>query len=168
MCFFWKGLHLPLPLDHQRCRGCRCRLDVFGRHRSACPSDGRLKLRSVPMERTTARVCREAGARVRTNVLFRDMNIDVSSEDTRRVEVLVGGLPSDTRQLAVDATLRCALSRDGMPRGRAARENGAVLHAARREKEGIYHEVVDGQACSVVQLHLSQTSEVALRLRKTV
>ena len=45
------------------------------------------------LERAAARVCREAGARVATNVLLRDMNIDVPPADGRRAEVLANGLP---------------------------------------------------------------------------
>ena len=45
------------------------------------------------MERVLARVCREAGARVATNVFLRDLNLDVPTEDGRRIEVVANGLP---------------------------------------------------------------------------
>ena len=64
-----------------------------------------LRSRVVAPERTLARICREAGAVVRTNVLLRDMNITVSARDERKVEVLASGLPlNHGAQLAVDVT----------------------------------------------------------------
>ena len=53
----------------------------------------RLKSRAMPTERTLARVCREAGAVVRSNVKLRDINIPVSATDKRAIEVLAMGLP---------------------------------------------------------------------------
>ena len=54
---------------------CECgQNDIFGRHRAACPSSGRLKRRAVPTERT---VCRKAGATVTRHVKLRDMNVQV-------------------------------------------------------------------------------------------
>ena len=58
---------LPLHITEARCE-CGARLDRAGRHRAACARSGRLKSRAMPTERTLARVCREAGAVVRTNV----------------------------------------------------------------------------------------------------
>ena len=64
------------------------------------------------------RICREAGGRVRTNMLVRDMDLDVPIADARRLEVVVDGLPLHRgAQLAVDTTLVCALHADGRPRG---------------------------------------------------
>ena len=40
-----------------------------------------------------ARVCREAGARVRFNAFLRDMNVNVAVTDERRIEVLAQDLP---------------------------------------------------------------------------
>ena len=45
------------------------------------------------MERTLARVCREAGATVRINTKLRDMNLSVPATDKRAIEVLASGLP---------------------------------------------------------------------------
>ena len=63
-----------LHITEARCE-CGARLDRPGRRRAACARSGRLKSRAMPTERTLARVCREAGAVVRTNVKLRDMNI---------------------------------------------------------------------------------------------
>ena len=49
--------------------------------------------RGAALERAAARVCREAGARVATNVFLRDMNVDVPLANGRRIEVLANGLP---------------------------------------------------------------------------
>ena len=43
--------------------------------------------------RAAVQVCREAGARVASNVMLRDMNLDVPLADARRTEVLANGLP---------------------------------------------------------------------------
>ena len=60
------------------------------------------------MEKAVARVCREAGGRVRMNVRLTDMNVAVAAEDEREVEILVSGLPCfGGAQSAIDATLRC-------------------------------------------------------------
>ena len=87
-----RRLWLPLPLDSARCR-CRARLDQYGNHRAACPRVGRLRSRGIPLEQAAARVCREAGATVATNVLLRDRNVIVDRQDDRRLEVIANGLP---------------------------------------------------------------------------
>ena len=51
-------LGLPLPVTKARCSGCHEPLDVQGHHLAA--------------RNMLARICREAGARVRYNVLLRD------------------------------------------------------------------------------------------------
>ena len=58
-----RRLRLPIPLAAKACR-CGRLHDVFGHHRSACAVLGVLG----------ARVCREAGARVSTNVFMRDLD----------------------------------------------------------------------------------------------
>ena len=49
--------------------------------------------RAVPTERTVARIFREAGASVWVNAFLRDMTVNVSAEDSRRIEVLAQDLP---------------------------------------------------------------------------
>ena len=91
-----RRLRLPLSLTARQCNGrtCRSDLDAYGDHRSACPRAGRLKKRSVPMEKMMARICREGGARVRTNVFIRDMNVGgVDLNDNRHIEIIADGLP---------------------------------------------------------------------------
>ena len=131
-------LRLPLLITEARCeRGAS--LDQRGRHRAACPRSGRLRSRAVPTEGTLARVCREAGASVRCNAKLRDMNIAVSAADERSIEVLASGLPvHHGAQLAVDITLRSAVTAQGEARPNAAHVNGAVLTAARQAKAAKY------------------------------
>ena len=43
-------------------------------------------------EKTLARVCREAGAKVRCNAKLREMNVEVAATDEREIEVLASGL----------------------------------------------------------------------------
>ena len=45
-----------------------------------------------------ARICREAGARVKENQLLRDLNIEAQADDQRRIEVIANGLPFWGRQ----------------------------------------------------------------------
>ena len=58
-----------------------------------------------------ARICREAGGRVTTNVVVRDLDLAAPNVgDARRLEVVVDGLPLfGGAQLAVDTTLVSAL-----------------------------------------------------------
>ena len=75
-------------------RNCRCGrpLDFCGHHRAACARAGVLGRRGFTLESVAARICREAGGRVRTNMLVRDMDLDVPIADARRLEVVVDGL----------------------------------------------------------------------------
>ena len=65
-----------------------------------------------------ARICREAGGRVATNVLVRELDlVGVPAADRRRLEVVVDGLPLHAGvQLAIDTTLVGALRGDGSAR----------------------------------------------------
>ena len=80
------------PCCSARCfsRGRDCpQLDkLLGRHRGARPRSSRLRSRALPMERTLARVCREAGATVRCNCRLRDMSVTVRADNERVLEVL--------------------------------------------------------------------------------
>ena len=88
---------------------------------------------------------------MRTNVLLRDLNIGVPASDGRQLEVIAQGLPCfNGAQLAIDATLRSALSTSGAPRARAVRENGAALIDARFQKEATYPELVENTRCRLV------------------
>ena len=135
-----RRLRLPLPLTLHMCRCCRP-IDSFGHHRASCARSGVLG-RGYALESAAARMCREAGGRVATNVLVRDMDLAAPDlTDSRRVVVdglhLFGGC-----QLAVDTTLVCALHCDGSPHGAAADADGVVLQSARRRKERTYPELV--------------------------
>ena len=59
--------------------------------------------------------------------VVRDMDIAVSAQDERAIEVLAFGLPlHHGAQFAVDVTLRCALTANGEGHPNAAAEDGAV------------------------------------------
>ena len=90
---FLRRLRLPLPLSARSCR-CGRPLDVLGHHRAARGTSGVLGRRGWVLENVAARVCREAGGRVRVNVFVRDMDPhDFNRLDGRRLEVVVDGLP---------------------------------------------------------------------------
>ena len=140
-------LHLPLHVDDRFCR-CGARLDVFGHHRSACSRVGLLKPRGTPAEICVARMCQEAGARVKEYQLLRDLNIAVPVTDQGRIEVIANGLPFwGGKQLAVDTTVVSALTRVGVARGRWA---GRAIHEAENDKRRRYHELVDGDRCHLL------------------
>ena len=142
-------LRLPLQTTESRCE-CGACLDQLGRHRGACPESGRLRSRAVAPESTLARICFEAGAVVRTNVMLRDMNITVSALDERKAEVLASSVPlKHGAQLAVDVTLRSALKACVAPATNAARV-GARFTQARRDKELKYHTLVECARCLLV------------------
>ena len=71
-----RRLQMPLPPTVRNCR-CGYFLDVFGPHRAACARAGVLGKRGFALESVTARVCREAGGRVTTNVLVGDLDLEV-------------------------------------------------------------------------------------------
>ena len=104
---------------------CRCRWSLG----HACPTAGVLVRRAGPLERAVARVCREAGARVATNVY---LNLGVPLSDGRRLEVVANGLPGfGGVQVAVDATLVSPVRRDGTNR---PAEPGLALREATDHK----------------------------------
>ena len=122
---------LPLSLTARNCR-CGHHLDVFGHHQAACARARVLSRRGYALESVMARVCREAGGRVTTNVAVRDLDLEIADRaDARRVD----GLPLfGGAQLAIDATIVSALRGDGSA--------GVALTAARRRKEHKYPELV--------------------------
>ena len=81
-------------------------------------------------EKTLARICREAGATVRCNAKLRDMDIAVSAQDKRAIEVLALGLPlHHGAQLAVNVTFPCFLTANSEAHPNAAadlQETGVV------------------------------------------
>ena len=134
-------LRLLLPLARRFCR-CGRLLDSYGHHRASCAKAGVLGRRGFALE--SAWVCREAGARVTTNVLVRDLDLGApKATGARRLEVVADGLPLfGGAQLAVDTTLVSALHCDGSALGGAANRDGVALAAARRRKERTYPELV--------------------------
>ena len=133
-----RRLHLPLSPCPRLCR-CGRPLDSHGHHRAACSRAGVLGRRGFAVESAAARICREAGARVSTNVLMRDLDLGVPVADTRRLEVVADGLPLfGGMQLAVDTTLVSTLHCDGTARRGAAEEDGIALALAKRRKVRTY------------------------------
>ena len=140
-------LLMPLLLDNKFCR-CGAELDPYGFHRSACSTTGVLKPRGTPAEVCMARICREAGARVKENQMLRDLNVVVPATDTRKIEVIANGLPLyGGKQVAIDTTVVSALTGRGVARGRTA---GQALREARRHKRNTYAEVEQSQRCKLV------------------
>ena len=152
---------MPLPVAEASCTGCGAALDSLGRHRASCPRTGRVKTRAGPIERVLARICREAGARVRFNALLRDMNVGVPAADNRRMEVLAQDLPCfGGAQLAVDVMLRGVLSSAGEPHPRAADVDGVILSEARQDKERRCPELVAGRRCRLVVVAIETGGQV--------
>ena len=78
--------------------------------RAACARTGVLGRRGFAVESAAARICPEAGGRVTTNVLVRDLDLAAPNVRARRLEVVVDGLPLFAgAQLAVDTILVSAL-----------------------------------------------------------
>ena len=145
-----RRLRLPLPLSARTCR-CRRPLDPLCDHRAACSRSGALRSRGCPLERAAARVCREAGARVTTNTLVRDLNVAVSRFDDRRIEVIANGLPLwNGAQLAVDTTIVSPLTAAGEARSRRDPARPVALLEARRRKEATYPELLASARCRLV------------------
>ena len=103
---------------------------------------------AVAAERAAARICREAGARVTTNTLVRDLNAPVDRLDDRRIEVIANGLPLwNGAQLAVDTTIVSPITRDAVPRSRRDLARPVALLDARRQKERTYPELFRSSRC---------------------
>ena len=81
-----RRLWLPLPPSSRFCR-CGLPLDPSGHNRAACAQAGVMGRRGFALESAAARVCREAGARVSTNVLVRDLDL-LPLQHARRLEVV--------------------------------------------------------------------------------
>ena len=104
---------MPLPLSVRSCV-CGRRLDLFGHHRAACSRAGVLSRRGFAVVSAVEQICREAGARVSTNVMIRDLDIAGSNTDARRLEVVAEGLSIfGGVQLTLDATLVSTHHGDG-------------------------------------------------------
>ena len=111
-----RRLWCSLPLSSAFCR-CGQPLDSRGHHRATCARTTRLP----------SGVCREAGARVSTNISVQDLDLlpGVRVEE-RRLEVFADGSPQSGLM--------------GL-RGQCATTDGAVLAQARRRKEHMYPEL---------------------------
>ena len=121
----------------------------------ACSTSGVLGRRGCALESAAARICREAGARVSTNIFVRDLDLaPLGGVDGRRLEVVAEGLPVfHGAQLAIDTTLVSPLCTDGVPHRQCATSDGAaLLQPARRRKERTYPELsgTQGRARLVV------------------
>ena len=94
------------------------------------------------VESAVEQICREAGARVSTNVMIRDLDIAGSNTDAQRLEVVAEGLSIfGGVQLALDATLESAHHGDGTPLRKSDKMDGVALQLARRRKEARYPEL---------------------------
>ena len=161
-------LHLPLPIITEAvCEGCGAPVDIHGQNRAACMRTERVKKTAIATERVLARVKREAEARVRFNAFLRDMNVGVPATDTRRIEVLAQDLPCFAGvQLAVDITLRSALTSNGEAQPKAENTDGAVLSEARHDKERCYPELARSGRCRIVVVGIDWSDEVAEVVRQ--
>ena len=121
------SVHVRLSLPPVS-RSCRCGrpLESRGHHRAGCSRAGVLGRRGFAVESAGARICREAGARVSTNVFVRDLDLAAPNvHDARRLEIIPRGA-----QLAIDTTLVSAHHCDGSARRGGATTDGAALVAA--------------------------------------
>ena len=98
-------------------------------------------------ERALARVCREAGAKVKCNVRLRDMNVVVAAHDDRAIAVLATGLPLFFgAQLAVDITraVRVGSRWNGASRGSQSRWR-CVHQSARGQRNEVFRALEGGE-----------------------
>ena len=84
-----RRLRLPLAFSGRSC-WCGFPLNSSGHHRAACARAGILGRRGFALESVAARICREAGGRVTTNVMVLDLDLaGPNLLDARRLEVVV-------------------------------------------------------------------------------
>ncbi len=92
---------------------------------------------------------------MKTNVRLCGLHTSVGRCDQRSIEVIVSGIPvHGGNQMAVDVTMRSALTRDGAPRANADWKDGVAAETARADKEASYPELVRGTRCRLVVLAL--------------
>ena len=115
---------------------------------------GRVRRRAKPLERTWARIFREAGARVQEKVFLRDMGLPgVSPADRRQIEVLATGSPLCSGiPVAVDSTCVSPLHADGLPWRKADVQAGVSLDRAEASKDDTYNELVDSSTVRLLTL----------------
>ena len=104
-----RRLRWALALAGGACRGqaCNAQCHIRGDHRASCSRSGLLKRRAKPLEKTWARVLREAGARVKERFMLRDAGIQgISNNDRRQIEVMASGL---SYARGVPVAVDCAL-----------------------------------------------------------
>ena len=116
---------------------------------------GRLKTRGLAPERTLARVCREAGATVRYNAKLRDMDLAVSANNDRAIEVLATvSLCTLVPNWQWTSPFGAPLLRTVQRRPGAARMDGAVCTRAREDKERKHSELLRADRCRLVVVAL--------------
>ncbi len=148
-----RRLRLPLTLLRKRCEGCGATLDALGDHYAACMRSGRVQARAKPVERTWARVLREAGASTKEQHLLCNSTLPVDPGDNRRMDVVATGTSLyHGRVLFCDATVRSPLKGNGQPHPRAATKNGAVLRRAKQDKEKKYRDLVSSPLAELLVL----------------
>ena len=148
-----RRLRWPLPLSGGICcKGCNKVLDVYGDRAASCGMSGRIKLRSVPVEKIWARILREAGLRVRERVFLRDTAVpNIDPSDGRHIEVVATGLPiARGIPIAVDATIISPLLADGSPWPKAATHLGASFARVVASKHTTYPELVESSVLKLV------------------
>ena len=160
-----RRLRWPIPLSVGICcRGCKLELDPLGDRAASCPTAGRLRLRAGLLERTWARVLREAGGRVRDRVALRDTALpNIDPADGRQIEIVATRLPiAHGKPVAVDATLISPLHADGTPWAKAATTPGVSFDRARKSKCTTYWELVGSNVIELV----TAAAEVGGRLSR--
>ena len=143
--------------------------DILGDRAAADSRSGKLKLRSVPLERVWKRILREAGARVRENVALVDTAVpNIYPGDRRRIEIVASGLPvAQGVPIAVDVTMVSPLHADGTPFPKAANLPGKSFARAIRKKSKTYPELLNNPHLKLVVAAMETGGRVhteALRL----
>ena len=134
-----RRLRLPLSFNARVCRYGRLP-DCLGHYRSACVVSGALVRRGFEFEVAVARICREGGARVSTNVMVRDLDLSQAStaDDWKSSQKGCPCLGAPNSRLT---RLVSALHGDGTARAGSATQPGAALVVARRRQERTYPEL---------------------------
>ena len=106
-------------------------------------SAGVLGSRGFSVESAAARVCREAGARVSSNLFVRELS--VAPHDAHRLEVVADGLPLFGGPSWLSTPLLCPQCVQMEPRGQCTRQDGAAFAEAHRLKHRTYPELSGSQ-----------------------
>ena len=129
-CSFLRRLHLPVNPLLETCR-CNVETDEHGFHRSSCMRTGLVHHRHTELVNIWRRIFKEFGRPIPDRNRERPLahtHLRRSADDLRRLDIISSGISGvySGKPLFMDITCVAPVTGRGMPKPRAANENGAA------------------------------------------